>query len=332
VGIAALGWILLSFVAFAVSAQIQSSKLNSKAGSVLGGNPFMAVSPQTILVLGTDVRPSGLAAPGEATPQHCIDAAQAGATPPSGCSYRADTILLVRAGGTTFRKLSIPRDTQAAIPGHGVGTINSAYDYGGARMEVKTVERFLGVPIDHVAIVDFIGFRDFIDAIGGVTVHVDTPVCSNISGGAANGGFSLHLPHAGDYTLDGDQALTLARTRENTCGTGQFTGTDLERAGFQQDILAGIKGRLTSLSRLPYNFLHGPFIGWDAPKAFVSDMGFFTMPQLVLAAALGGSAGTDVLKPTTLSPLVVPRSECVRAATTLLGHAPPQNPRCSPSG
>ena len=60
-------------------------------------------------------------------------------------------------------------------------------------------------------------------------------------------------------------------------------------------MINGIKGRLTDPLRLPYNFIKGPIIGWDAPKAFVSDMGFLTMPQLVLAAGIGGSAPTDVL-------------------------------------
>ena len=116
-GLGALAWILLSFLAFAISAQIQKSKL-ADMGYTLHGNPFMLVSPQTILVLGTDVRPSGLASPTEATPQHCIDAAGKGETPPTDCTpYRSDTIMLIRAGAGTFRKLSIPRDTFTAIPG-----------------------------------------------------------------------------------------------------------------------------------------------------------------------------------------------------------------------
>jgi len=60
-------------------------------------------------------------------------------------------------------------------------------------------------------------------------------------------------------------------------------------------VINGIKDRLTDPLRIPYNFIKGPIIGWDAPKAFVSDMGFLTMPQLVLAAGIGGSAPTDVL-------------------------------------
>ena len=57
-------------------------------------------------------------------------------------------------------------------------------------------------------------------------------------------------------------------------------------------MINGVKDRLTDPLRLPYNFIKGPIIGWEAPKAFVSDMGFFTMPQLVLSAAIGGS-GSD---------------------------------------
>src|SRR5919201_4161903 len=111
-GVAALAWIVISILAFAISAQIQSSKLASGVSGELHGNPFLAVDPQTILVLGSDVRPSGLASVGEATPSHCITAAGEGEAPPSSCpSYRSDTLLLVRAGGLTFRKLSISRDT-----------------------------------------------------------------------------------------------------------------------------------------------------------------------------------------------------------------------------
>ena len=60
-------------------------------------------------------------------------------------------------------------------------------------------------------------------------------------------------------------------------------------------MINGVKDRLTDPLRLPYNFIKGPIIGWEAPKAFVSDMGFFTMPQLILSAAIGGAAPTDVL-------------------------------------
>jgi LCP family protein required for cell wall assembly len=338
VGIAALIWLAISFLAFAISAQIQKAKL-ADMGDTLGGNPFMLGFPQTVLVLGTDVRPSGLAAPGEDTPQKCSDAAGEGRTPPTACSpYRADTIMLVRAGRFAFRKLSIPRDTFASIPGHDAQKINAAYAFGGAKLEVQTVEQFLGIDVDQVAVVDFNGFRDFIDAIGGVTVDIDTKVCSEISGGAGNGGFSLFLD-PGAHDLDADQALSLARTRKNLAADPQGNPCppidDLDRAKFQQDVLSGIKGRMTSITRLPYNLIKGPIIGWNAPKAFVSSMGVLTMPQFVLSAALGFSSNSEVLEPSgagSLGSLTISQEECARAVEQFLGHEPDRAPACSPSG
>lgn len=337
IGIAA--WILISLVAFAVSAQIQRSKLADGATKALDGNPFLAASPQNILVLGTDARPSGLATAAEAASDRCLTSAGKGrAARGAGCDYRADTLMVIRAGAGTFRKLSIPRDTLADVPGLGAEKINSAYAEGGARLTARTISRFLGIDVDHVAIVDFRGFRDFIDAIGGITVDLDKRVCSEISGGEENGGITLDL-RKGENDLDGEDALALARTRAsgdcNDDGTPDSSITDLDRVRFQQQIISGIKGKLTSPWQLPFNFARGPWIGWNAPKAIVSDMGAFTMPQLLFAAVIGGESETEILEPTGASAagnLIIPQSECVRAVEKLLGGDPPRTPLCSPPG
>ncbi len=305
VGIAAAGWIALSFLAFAVSAQLQAFKLSGEAKDALHGNPLLLPSAQTILVLGTDARPPDTKEPGAPHKKKCFEQQSHGDAPHDGCEageYRADTLMLIRAGGGAFRKLSIPRDSYAEIPGHESTKINAAFSFGGAKLQIETVEQFLGIDVDHVAIVDFTGFEDLIDAVGGVEVNVPNKLCTDISGGAGGGqgGYTLRLGK-GENTLDGEQALVYARTREpSECpGTGTSAYTlgynDYDREKAQQDVINGIKGRLTDPLRIPYNFIKGPIIGWDAPKAFVSDMGFFTMPQLVLSAAIGGSADTDVL-------------------------------------
>jgi LCP family protein required for cell wall assembly len=305
VGLAALAWIVISFVAFGVSAQIQSFKLSGEAGKALHGNPFLLPSPQTILVLGTDARPPNTNEPGAPHKKKCFEQQSHGDAPHDGCEageYRADTLMLIRAGGGTFRKLSIPRDTFAEIPGQAPTKINAAFSFGGAALQIKTIEQFLGIQIDHVVIVDFTGFEDLIDAVGGVQVDLPRKLCADISGGSGGGqgGITLHLKK-GENTLDGEKALAYSRIRElSPCpGKGKsayaFPYTDLQREQAQQTVINGIKGRLTSPLRLPYNFIHGPFIGWDAPKAFVSDMGFFTMPQLILSAAIGGSSDAHVL-------------------------------------
>jgi LCP family protein required for cell wall assembly len=330
VGIVALGWILLSILLFEISSQIQRGKLIDM-GNTLHGNPFLAVSPQTILVIGTDIRSGQFAGAGEAESKSCLDAVQSGKPTAPSCQhgpYRSDTLMLVRAGGGDFRKLSIPRDTLARIPGQPENKINSAYAVGGAKLTVRTIEKFLGINIDQVAVVDFDGFRSFIDSIGGINVNLPTDVCSTVSGGA----FNLNLKK-GEHTLNGFQAITLARTRENTCGSQQTSGTDLERAQFQQVILDGIRDRLTDPLRLPYNFIKGPFIAWNAPQVMASSMGAWTMPQLVFAAVIGFSNDSDVLKPsgeTAAGNLIIPPDECQRAVKKFLGSDPPHKPACSP--
>jgi len=304
IGIAALTWILISLVAFGISAQIQSFKLSSEARDALHGNPFLLFKPQTILVLGTDARPPGSG--DKDVSEECFEQQSKGERPHDPCfegEFRADTLMLIRAGGGTFRKLSIPRDSFAEIPGNAPTKINAAFAYGGAALQIKTIEQFLGIEIDHVAIVDFTGFEDLIDAVGGVEIDVPVKLCADISGGAGGGqgGVTLRL-HKGENTLNGEKALAYSRVRHvSECpGPGKSVYSlggydDLDREQAQQEVINGIKERLTDPLRLPYNFIHGPIIGWDAPKAFVSDMGFFTMPQLVLAAGIGGSAPAEVL-------------------------------------
>ena len=165
----------------------------------------MLTGTDTMLVLGTDQRPKGSKEPGANT---------------SDKGSRSDTIMLWRIGGGVSRRLSIPRDTVAQIPGYGSTKINAAYAYGGPALAIKTMEQFTGVKINHLIIVNLANFPKFIDAIGGVTVKTGR-ICSKISGGAKNGGFSLYLK-PGTHQLTGIQALTLARTREN-CATRPAT-------------------------------------------------------------------------------------------------------------
>jgi LCP family protein required for cell wall assembly len=315
--IVAVGWFLLSVLIFIVSATIQSTKLPGSAKDALHGSPNMITSGQTILVIGTDVREKGSGEPGATTigGPNCPNVAKCSNT-------RADTLMLIRAGGGSFRKLSIPRDSFAEIPGFGSGKINAAYADGGqdngASLQIRAVEQFLGIGIDHVIIVDFGGFKDFINALGGVKVDIPEKICSKINGGGGrNGGFTLLLTK-GTRTLHGQTALAYARTRENSCDPGY---SDINRAAAQQRVLNGIKGRLTDPLRLPHNYIFGPWIAWNAPRAVISDMGALTMPQLVVAGVIGGGSNPDVLKPSGPGPggsLIVPESERQRALHHLL--------------
>jgi LCP family protein required for cell wall assembly len=327
----AVGWLLLSFITFAISAQIQKGKLPQSAKDALSGGPAV-LAGQNILILGGDRR---------GKTQHNANGSE-GQGPP-----RADTIMVLHASLTSFRKLSIPRDSYASIPNCGDQKINASLacntrsTNGNPAETIKTVENFLGIDINHIVIVDFDGFADFINTLGGVTIHVpDTNgkqdgavVCGDVDGGKKQGGISLKLP-PGDVTLQGDKALAYARIRHNTCDPSE---DDRDRAARQQEVLNAIKGRLTSITRFPYNFLKGPWIGWNAPKAFISDMGGFTLPQVAIAAILGGSGQTNVLGENKgaissgpAGSLFIPQGACEDAVKTLLGGDPPHTPECSP--
>ena len=298
---AIVAWVALSLVLFLISAQQQSGTIPASAQAALTSGGNMLTSTDTVLVLGTDQRPKG--------------SKEAGANT-SDKGSRSDTIMLWRIGGGTSRRLSIPRDTLTTIPGYGQQKINAAYAFGGPALAIKTVEAFTGVTINHLIIVNLANFPKFIDAIGGIDVATGR-ICSTISGGVHNGGFTLDL-RPGVHHLDGRDALTLARTRDNTCNAAS---TDLTREGYQQKILNGIKSQLLS----PSTFFHLPWAAWAAPEAVRTDMGGFTLMTLFAAAEMGGSAPTKILKPTggatvagVGSSLIASPSDVRRAVATLM--------------
>ena len=264
-----VGWTALSLVVFLISAQVHQT---SKADPSLSSAGWTLTSPNTILILGSDARTKGNAEPG----------AQIGG--PS----RSDSILLVRSGGGKAARLSIPRDTVVDIPGHGRAKVNAAYAIGGPALTVKTLEQYLGIDINHVVEVNFANFPEFIDSLGGITVHTSC-VVSDINGGTRNGGYSLRL-RAGANHINGKQALALARTRKNQCNPAE---NDLTRAKRQQKIMQAIKHRLLS----PATFVRGPWVAWNAPKAISSDMGGPSLLGLFLAIQTTGDPATRVLEP-----------------------------------
>jgi anionic cell wall polymer biosynthesis LytR-Cps2A-Psr (LCP) family protein len=67
--------------------------------------------------------------------------------------------------------VSIPRDAWVAVPDHGQAKISTAYGLGGPTLLVRTVEQLTHVRIDHFAVIDFAGFRQMVDAVGGIDVN-----------------------------------------------------------------------------------------------------------------------------------------------------------------
>jgi LCP family protein required for cell wall assembly len=119
---------------------------------------------------------------------------------------RSDTIMVLRrdkASGVASL-LSIPRDLWVDIPGRGHSRINSAYNDGAAVL-VQTVQQSLGLPIHHYMEVDFFGFKDIVDALGGVEICFEFPAQDTNTG--------LYVAQPGCTVLDGVQALAYARSR-----------------------------------------------------------------------------------------------------------------------
>jgi LCP family protein required for cell wall assembly len=278
--LAVLGWLLLSVVLFLISSEINAGDLPSGAESELSGSGPILTSANTVLIVGLDNRPTS----GAGSKEGGLTSADT-----TEKSARTDTIMLWRIGGGVSRRLSIPRDTLVDIPGVGESKINAAWAYGGPELALKVIKQFTGLKINHLVVVDLGNFPKFIDDIGGVTVKTGR-ICSQISGGAADGGFTLNLK-SGTHHLTGEQALILARTRENSCSA---SSNDLTREGYQQQILNGIKSQLFSF----HAFFHLPWAAWDAPGVLQTDMGGLSLLQLFAASEIGGSAPVSLLKET----------------------------------
>src|SRR4051794_10753763 len=158
---AALAWIALSFVVFMVSAQLADHSSDTTKAALTPGGSLLTGS--TILVLGSDARPSNTKEPGAGGPA------------------RSDSILLMHVAFGSVRKVSILRDSQANIPGHGVQKINAAYALGGAGLAIQTIEQFMGngLKINHIIEINFENFPKLIDSLGGITVHLKRCIHSN---------------------------------------------------------------------------------------------------------------------------------------------------------
>ena len=148
---------------------------------------------------------------------------------------RSDVMMLVHVSDDdeSVYVTSFPRDLYVDIPGHGKDRINAALAFGGPGLAVSTVEDYTGVPVDHVALIDFDGIEGLVDTLGGVDVQV--PLSFEADG---------HQFTEGTQTLDGEEALTFVRQRK------QFADGDFQRNRNQQAVLKGIADKLISAETL----------------------------------------------------------------------------------
>lgn len=148
---------------------------------------------------------------------------------------RADTIMLMHIpkDGSGVYLISIMRDSWVNIPGYGSAKVNAALNYGGIGLQVATIEQLLGIKTDHVAEIDFTGFKDLTNAVGGVDVQV--PV-------AFKTGVWSYTP--GTMHMDGSTALAFVRERYS------FAAGDYQRVRNQRAYLRGLYNTLKTQGAL----------------------------------------------------------------------------------
>lgn len=233
--------------------------------------PAATDGSQTFLLLGSDTRGN--------ISQDDLDGAQDG---------RSDSMMVMRIPGDRegIYVMSIMRDSWVDIPGYGFNKINAAMAYGGVPLTVQTVEDLVGTRIDHVALIDFEGFKGLTDALGGVTLTNPTAFTTRPIEG------EISFP-AGSIHLNGQEALAFVRERKS------FAEGDYRRVKNQQLYMKAVmstflsRGTLTSPAKVEeavgaigeymvvdQDFTSGYIIGLlpSMRNLRTGDITFFTIP------------------------------------------------------
>lgn len=197
---------------------------------------------------------------------------------------RTDTMMLLHipAGSGKPILVSLPRDTYAAIPGHGKNKLNASYAFGGPQLLIKTVENATNVHIDHFAEIGFGGFAGVVDAVGGVQMCPSQAMKDPKAG--------LDIP-AGCQNLDGSQSLGYVRSRATP-------RADLDRVQHQREFLSALMKKATSPLVLLNPFESLP-MALNGVQALTVDTNDHIWNLIGLGWSLGG-AGSGGLVTTTV--------------------------------
>jgi polyisoprenyl-teichoic acid--peptidoglycan teichoic acid transferase len=251
-------WGILGYVSFSNGVEKANERLPRRTSNQLAEQDGSILSnPTTTLLIGTD----GGSAPGRTD------------------ARRSDSLMLMRTDPDKHRLtyLSIPRDLRVDIPGFGSRKINAANQFGGPALTLATVRRLTGLPIHHVVVVDFDGFKDLIDALGGIEVTVPRPILSNK--------FDCPYPPRrcqswkgwrfgkGKQHMDGRRALVYSRIRSNQLDPSD---SDISRTSRQQAVAEAAGDEIASFG----TFLRLPFIGDSLAAPLATDLSAWQLSQL----------------------------------------------------
>ncbi len=153
---------------------------------------------------------------------------------------------------STALMLSVPRDLWVDIPGYGHAKINAAYPNGGIDTLREVVQDTLGIPIQYDALVNYGAFRDAVDAVGGITIDVDSKDPRGIYDPSLDWTSRTCCALAkypnGPARLNGKQALDLARARGDAYGSYGYEQSDFTRTQYQRKMLMAIKDKAAQSS------------------------------------------------------------------------------------
>ncbi|KRF18809.1 hypothetical protein ASG90_02615 [Nocardioides sp. Soil797] len=150
---------------------------------------------------------------------------------------RTDTIMILHTGKGPNLLMSIPRDSLVEIPGHGTAKINGttnpdAYDGGGPKLLIKTIEHNTGIRIDNFVEIGFGGFVDVVDAVGGIEICPTKDMKDKLA--------NLDIKK-GCQDVDGVTALGYARSRHSDPQYG-----DITRAKHQREVVSAVGDKAVS--------------------------------------------------------------------------------------
>ncbi|MFQ6014780.1 MAG: LCP family protein [Anaerolineae bacterium] len=216
--------------------------------------PTPTATPSFTPTITPTITPTPTSTPTPAFPAETINVVLLGIDRRSEkATWRTDSMIVasINRPAKTVGLLSIPRDLWVSISGHGQGRINTAdylgertgYEGGGSALVKKTIEDNLGIPVHYYVRVDFQGFVNIVDTLGGVTVDVDCAVNDWFLDSTSSTGYTLLKLPVGIYHMDGKTALMYSRSRRG--------GSDFDRIRRQQKVLRGLWEGLMKPDILP---------------------------------------------------------------------------------
>lgn len=256
-------WGLIAFFAFRGAVQQSNERVPDEVRKVLAATDGPALaSGRNILLIGSDSRKNV----GRG------DASDVG---------RADSMILMRFDPPRRRYsvLSIPRDLRVDVPGYGQEKVNAAYQLGGPALTVRTIRQLTGLPVHHYMLIDFAGFKDVVDSLGGITVNNPRAIRSERFDGY------VWRFRKGENKLDGRHALAYARVRRNVLNLNE---SDLTRAARQQAVLDAISAKVVSF----HSVLHPR----GTPRAVMSPLTTDATASQLVAFGIGKKWASGALR------------------------------------